>query len=56
MLDRNLIPIGIDDFGYLRQKNLVYVDKTHFVKRLRDHAGVQVFYFPGPAALARHWR
>ncbi len=48
MLDQARIPVGVDDFGYLRRHNLFYVDKTHFIQRLIDWEGVPVSLFPRP--------
>ncbi len=48
MFDLRRVPIGIDDFALIRQKKLLYVDKTFFIKDLIDHEGVQVFLFPRP--------
>ncbi len=48
MLDVNLVPIGIDDFGRLRRRGLYYIDKTWLIKKLIDKLGADVFLFPRP--------
>jgi hypothetical protein len=42
------VPIGIDDFRTLREKNFEYVDKTHFVTELIDHENIKVILLPRP--------
>jgi hypothetical protein len=42
------IPIGIDDFRKLRELRLEYVDKSHLIRELVDHAGVEVLLLPRP--------
>jgi hypothetical protein len=42
------IPIGIDDFREIRERGLLYVDKTALVRELLDQAGVQVVLLPRP--------
>lgn len=41
------LPIGVDDFKEVRERNLYYVDKTAFIKALIDNGGmVSVFTRP----------
>jgi hypothetical protein len=42
------LPIGISDFRELREKRLVYVDKTRLVIEMLDHAGSKVLLLPRP--------
>ena len=42
------IPIGIDDFRELRERNLEYVDKSHFIREVLDLAGTKVLLVPRP--------
>jgi len=42
------LPIGISDFRELREKRLVYVDKTGLIVELLDHAGSKVLLLPRP--------
>jgi hypothetical protein len=42
------VPIGIDDFGKLRERGLEYVDKSHLVVELLDKEGVEVVLLPRP--------
>src|SRR5450432_384698 len=42
------IPIGIDDFGTLRDADLEYVDKSDLIRQLLDRPGVQVVLLPRP--------
>jgi hypothetical protein len=42
------VPIGIDDFRTLRERGLVYVDKSHLVRELIDDTGVTTVLLPRP--------
>ena len=42
------IPIGIDDFRTIRERNLEYVDKSDLIRQLIDREGVQVALLPRP--------
>ena len=42
------VPIGIDDFRKLRERQLVYVDKTQLIVELIDQAGAEVVLLPRP--------
>jgi hypothetical protein len=42
------LPIGISDFRELREKRLVYVDKTRLVMEMLDQAGSKVLLLPRP--------
>jgi hypothetical protein len=42
------IPLGIDDFRALRERQLEYVDKSHLIREIIDKAGVQVMLLPRP--------
>ena len=42
------IPIGVDDFRMLRERELAYVDKSHMLRELIDDAGVLVTLVPRP--------
>jgi len=42
------IPIGIDDFRTLRERDLEYIDKPHLICELVDWAGVEVVLLPRP--------
>jgi Predicted AAA-ATPase/PD-(D/E)XK nuclease superfamily len=44
----NEIPIGIDDFRLLREKNYQYVDKTRFVTEFIDRESIKVILIPRP--------
>lgn len=41
-------PIGIDDFRVLRERNLLYVDKTHLITQILDKDNVKVLLLPRP--------
>lgn len=45
---KRIIPIGIDDFRVLREKNFEYVDKTRFITEVLDRAGTKVILVPRP--------
>jgi hypothetical protein len=36
------IPIGIDDFRKLRERGLLYVDKSHLIREIIDREGIEV--------------
>lgn len=40
------IPIVIDDFRVLREKNLEYIDKTHLITELIDRDNIKVILLP----------
>jgi hypothetical protein len=42
------IPIGIDDFRTVRERELEYVDKSHLIRELIDRPGAQVVLLPRP--------
>ena len=42
------IPIGIDDFRELREKNFEYVDKTHLITEFLDRESIKVILVPRP--------
>jgi len=42
------IPIGIDDFRVLREKNHEYVDKTNLITHLIDRENIKVVLLPRP--------
>lgn len=42
------IPIGVDDFRKLRERNLAYVDKTSLIQALLDEPGIEVALLPRP--------
>jgi hypothetical protein len=42
------IPIGIEDFRLLRERNLTYVDKSRLICELIDKPGVQAVLLPRP--------
>lgn len=42
------IPIGIDDFRVLREKNYEYVDKTHIITEFIDRENIKVVLLPRP--------
>ena len=42
------VPIGIDDFRALRQRGLIYVDKSALIRELIDDAGIDVLLLPRP--------
>ncbi|MBK9258694.1 MAG: AAA family ATPase [Polyangiaceae bacterium] len=42
------IPIGIDDFRVLREKNFEYVDKTCFITEFIDRESIKVILVPRP--------
>ncbi|XXY54260.1 AAA family ATPase [Sorangium sp. So ce269] len=42
------IPIGVSDFRDLRERGLVYVDKTHLIQELLDRPGLLGLLLPRP--------
>ena len=42
------LPIGVSDFRELREKQLVYVDKTRLIVEMLDHPGSKVLLLPRP--------
>jgi predicted AAA+ superfamily ATPase len=40
---KNDLSIGVSEFEQLIQKNMTYVDKTHFIKKMLDHG--KTYYF-----------
>lgn len=42
------LPIGVSDFRELREKGLVYVDKTGLIVEMLDHPGSKVLLLPRP--------
>ncbi|WP_437334014.1 AAA family ATPase [Sorangium sp. So ce394] len=42
------IPIGVSDFRALRERGLVYVDKTHLIQELLDRPGLLGLLLPRP--------
>ena len=48
------LPIGIEDFKEIIEKDCYYVDKTLFIKELLDNSS-KVRLFTRPGALEKHW-
>jgi hypothetical protein len=42
------VPIGIDDFRKLRERGLLYVDKSHLIREVLDPEGIEVLLLPRP--------
>ena len=46
------LPIGIEDFKKLREKNYYYIDKSTFIKELMDN-GSEASLFMGPGRFGK---
>ena len=48
------LPIGIEDFKEIIEKDCYYVDKTLFIKELLDNSS-KVRLFTRPRRFGKHW-